>query len=151
MGQRSKVDWILESVALLAVVGAVVWTAYHWREMPVGRIPGQLSSRAALVAMVLVDVAAYLGLTLGAGRVFEIPAELDRQAPHVRPMLASMVIVMKAVLALFAAYLVWALVQAGLRRGAGISGVFLTGFTLAVPLPLVFYTLRLRKFHHSNK
>jgi hypothetical protein len=53
---------------------------------------------------------------------------------------------MKTVLMLFAVYLVWALVNVGLRRGGGLSGAFLTGFTLAVPLPLVFYTLKLRKY-----
>jgi hypothetical protein len=50
------------------------------------------------------------------------------------------------VLALFAAYLVWALINVGLRRGTRLSGSFLTLFTLAVPLPLVIYTVKLRKY-----
>jgi hypothetical protein len=57
-----------------------------------------------------------------------------------------MVIVMKAVLALFGLYLVWALVQLATRQGTGINGRFLTVFTLAVPVPLIFYTLRLRRY-----
>jgi hypothetical protein len=57
-----------------------------------------------------------------------------------------MVIVMKVVLALFAVYLVWALINVGLRRGGGLSGGFLTVFTLAVPLPLVLYTVKLRRY-----
>jgi hypothetical protein len=75
---------------------------------------------------------------------------MDREAPHIRQMLFSMVIVMKTVLALFGAYLMWSLANVALCRGPGISGVFLTVFTLAVPVPLVFYTLRLRRYN-SNK
>ncbi len=78
--------------------------------------------------------------------MFQIPEQMDREAPHVRQMLFSMVIVMKAVLSLFGLYLVWSLINIGLRRGVGLSGEFLTVFTLAVPVPLVFYTLKLRRY-----
>lgn len=101
-----------------------------------------------LLAVAGIDLLAYIGLTLGArGRgLFHIPDELERDAPHVRQMLFSMVIVMKAVLALFGLYLVWTLVQMGLRLGTGVSGRFLTIFTLAVPIPLIFYTVKLRRY-----
>jgi len=148
MVRRSKVDWALEGVALAAVLSAVALVAIYWPLMPTPRFNRLMSTKNVLWMVALIDVVAYLGLTLGArGRgLIEIPEELERGAPELRQMLFSMVIVMKAVLALFAVYLVWALVNVGLRRGGGVSGGFLTLFTLAVPLPLVLYTVKLRRY-----
>jgi hypothetical protein len=157
---RSKMDWVLEGVALAALLGALVLVGIYWPRIPervvdlgyrYGRAPGitgMMTAKNALWMVSLIDIAAYVGLTMGArGKgLIEIPPELERGSPQLRQMLFSMVIVMKTVLMLFAVYLVWALVNIGLRRGGGFSGAFLTGFTLAVPLPLVFYTLKLRKY-----
>jgi hypothetical protein len=157
---RSRIDWVLEGVALAAVLSALALVIVYWPQIPdrfvnlgyrYGRAPGvagMMTARNVLWMVMGIDALAYVGLTLGArgGGLFEIPAELERQSPHLRQMLFSMVIVMKTVLALFGVYLVWALVNVGLRRGGGLSGGFLTVFTLAVPVPLVFYTLRMRKY-----
>jgi hypothetical protein len=158
--RRSKVDWILEGVALSALITALVMVGTYWPRIPervvqlgyrYARTPGVntlLTAKNALLMVALIDVGSYLGLTLGArGKgLFEIPPELERGSPQLRQMLFSMVIVMKAVLTLFTVYLVWALVNIGMRRGAGLSGGFLTVFTLLVPLPLVLYTVKLRKY-----
>jgi hypothetical protein len=158
--QRSRVDWALEAVALAALLGAVGLAVYYWPRIPervvdlgyrYGRAPGMngiMTAKNALWMVTLIDAVAYLGLTIGArGRgLFDIPPVMEREAPQLRQMLFSMVIVMKAVLTLFAVYLVWALVNIGLRRGGGLSGGFLTVFTLAVPLPLVLYTVKLRRY-----
>jgi hypothetical protein len=142
--RRSRVDWTLEAVALLALLSALALIAYYWPRLPDPRFSRLLSAKTTLWLIALIDVAAYAGLTFG--RLLHIPPELDRRSPQLRQMLFSMLIVMKAVLALFAAYLVWALINVGLRRGTGLSGSFLTLFTLAVPLPLVIYTVKLRKY-----
>jgi hypothetical protein len=157
------VDWVLEGVALAAVAGAVALAVVYFPILPDyarWARPGWarwLSVPNVLLMLAFISAASYAGLTVAArgGRLFEIPQELERRSPHVRQMLFSMVIVMKTVLALFAAYLVWSLVQVGLRRGTGVSGGFLMLFTLAVPLPLVVYTVKLRRYgragHHSSK
>ena len=158
--KRSTVDWALEVVALAALVSAITLVGIYWTQIPdrvvelgyrYGRAPGitgMMTAKNALWMVTLIDAAAYLGLTLGSSGqwLFQIPAEMERMAPQLRQMLFSMVIVMKTVLTLFVVYLVWALVNVGLRRGGGLSGGFLTVFTLAVPLPLVLYTLKLRKY-----
>lgn len=157
---RSRVDWVLEGVALAAVIGAIGLVVFYWPRIPdrvvelgyrYGRAPGisgMMTAKNTLWMVALIDAGAYLGLTLGArgGGLFEIPPELERGSPELRQMLFSMVIVIKAVLSLFAVYLIWALINVGLRRGGGLSGGFLTVFTLAVPLPLVLYTLKLRRY-----
>ena len=158
--KRSKVDWALEAVALAALVSAITLVGIYWAQIPdrvvelgyrYGRAPGIvgiMTAKNALWMITVIDAVAYLGLTLGSSGqwLFQIPAEMERMAPQLRQMLFSMVIVMKTVLTLFVVYLVWALVNVGLRRGGGLSGGFLTVFTLAVPLPLVLYTLKLRKY-----
>jgi hypothetical protein len=145
---RSKVDWALEVVGLFALVSAVALTVYYWPRIPDPRFARILPAKTTLWIVTLIDVLAYVALTVGARGtwMFDVPPELERRSPQLRQMLFSVVIVMKTVLALFAAYLVWALVNVGLLRGGGLSGEFLTIFTLAVPLPLVFYTVKLRKY-----
>jgi hypothetical protein len=150
----------LEAVALIAALSALALVAIYSPQIPervvdlgyrYGRpagIAGILTPKMVLWLVAAIDTAAYLGLTFGAREhgLFEIPSELERSAPHLRQMLFSMVIVMKTVLALFGVYLVWALVQVALRQGTGISPAFLTLFTLAVPLPLIFYTVKMRRY-----
>jgi hypothetical protein len=150
--KRSKVDWILESVALIAAISAAILVAVYWPQLATrprfaSRTSG-LPVGTTLLAVAAIDTLAYIGLTLGArGRgLFHIPEALEREAPHVRQMLFSMMIVMKAVLALFGLYLVWVLVRMGMRLDTGLSGRFLTIFTLAVPVPLIFYTVKLRRY-----
>jgi hypothetical protein len=148
------VDWFLEGIALAAVIGVAALAVIYAPQIAarprfgLARASG-LPVGTTLWAVAGIDVLAYIGLTLGMrGRgLFQIPDELESDAPHVRQMLFSMIIVMKAVLALFGLYLVWTLVQMGLRLGAGVSGRFLTIFTLAVPLPLIFYTVKLRRYN----
>jgi hypothetical protein len=154
------VDWVLEALALVATLSAIALVAYYapqiqervWRGpfRPPGADP--LGARLTLWLIAGIQALAYLGLTFAArGRgLFHIPDELERNAPHVRQMLFSMMIVMKAVLALFGTYLVWTLIAVAQRRGTGISGTFLTVFTLAVPVPLLFYTLKLRRYSSSK-
>ncbi len=152
MLKRSKVDWVLEITALVAAISAIALVAVYWPQIAsrprfAYRAAG-LPIETTLLAVAAIDVFAYIGLTLGSrGRgLFHIPEPLEREAPHVRQMLFSMMIVMKAVLALFGLYLVWTLVRMGMRLDTGVSGSFLTLFTLAVPVPLIFYTVKLRRY-----
>jgi hypothetical protein len=150
--KRSKVDWILEAIALGAALAVVVLVAIYWPQMSTRlrggmfRPPPGLPIGTTLLAVGGIDLLAYLGLTIGArgGGLFHIPESLEREAPHVRQMLFSMIIVMKTVLGLFGLYLTWTLVNMDL--GPGMSGRFLTIFTLAVPVPLIYYTVKLRRY-----
>jgi hypothetical protein len=151
--KRSKVDWALEAIALAAALAVIVLTAIYAPQIAARPRFGTLRSTGLPVVTTLwavagIDLLAYIGLTLGSrGRgLFHIPEALDREAPHVRQMLFSMMIVMKAVLALFGLYLVWTLVKMGLRLESEVSGRFLTIFTLAVPIPLILYTVKLRRY-----
>ncbi len=158
---RSRFDWVLETIALAALLGvfALAWT--YWDQLPNAAFPRRRlgpprslwvtiwTIKNGLYLVMGLNVLAYLGLTVTgqSQRAILVPAELDRAAPHIRPMMFSLVIVLKTVLMLFALYLAWAMVAIGAGAGARtwFSGWSLTAFVLCVPLPLVLVTLRMRR------
>ncbi|MEO8096934.1 MAG: hypothetical protein ABI811_04490 [Acidobacteriota bacterium] len=158
--KRSKMDWVLEAVAGAALLAAFGLVFYYWPQIPeravrqgfrMGPPPGVMglmTAKNALWMVLTLDLAAYLGLTFGSLRrgLIHLPEQVEREAPHLKQMMFSVMIVMKAVLMLFTVYIVWALVNVGLRQETGISGRALTVFTLAVPLPLIYYTVKLRRY-----
>ncbi|MEP7353077.1 MAG: hypothetical protein ABI824_07580 [Acidobacteriota bacterium] len=165
---RSKFDWLLEGVALLALLAGFTLVAYYWSRIPahvptrftsgIGRFgsrsvaPGgsapafslqQLwSARNGLWFVMGMNALAYIGLTLANRyqKLVSIPEQLARQSPHLRPLVYSMVIAAKTVLMLFSLFLVWSLISVGTGRGAPVNRESLTLFTLAVPLPLILFT-----------
>jgi hypothetical protein len=150
----------LEGVALAALVGTLAMVLVYLPQIPErfvrdgfritrpSGVMGMATAKNALWMVSFIASAAYLGLTLGArrGGLIHVPPEIERDSPHLHQMMFSVMIVMKAVLMLFSVYLVWALVNVGLHRGAGVSGSALTFFTLAVPVPLIYYTVKLRRY-----
>src|SRR4051812_25330389 len=98
---RSKVDWVLEGVALAALIAALALAGFYWPRIPervvelgyrYGRatgINGMMTAKNALWMVALIDVGAYAGLTMGArGKgLIEIPPELERGSPQLRQML----------------------------------------------------------------
>lgn len=160
---RTRMDWALEAVALLALIAVFGFALVYWDQLPGGpprrfRLATPPSAWSAfwsymwtvkggLATLMVLNSLTYLTLTWGTGtqRLIVIPSELDRMAPHVRPMMFSLLIVLKAVLMLFALYLAFGLVNVAEGRGALFNGWWLTAFVLAVPLPLVLYTMRLRR------
>lgn len=156
--KRFTVDWVLEGVSLAALLAGLALAVSAWDELP-ARLPrrpfgnpaagfGAWTARNALWIVMLLNTCAYVGLTAAAhwDKLIHVPAELDRAHPHLRQLLFSMVIVLKAVLATFSLYLMWALANIGRGQGAGLSGGFVTLFVLAVPAPLIWYTLKLRRY-----
>lgn len=160
---RSRFDWVLEAVALAALVGVFVLAWMYWDQLPNAVVPRRRfgpprslwstvwTFKNGLFLVMGLNTLAYLGLTVTgqSQKAILVPAELDKAAPHIRPMMFSLVIVLKTVLMLFALYLTWALVAIGTGGGAmareWFSGWSLTAFVLCVPLPLVLVTLRLRR------
>src|SRR4051812_17011791 len=163
---RTKLDWGLEAVALLALLAGLALVLSSWSHIPAwprgypplasdrfgvrragfGTIdPGtryafqQLwSPRNALWIVGLLNIFTYIGLTLAAHyqKLLSIPDELHRQSPHLRPLMFSIVIAGKAVLMMFALYLVWAIVTIGTGHPPPVSRQTLTLLVLAIPLPL---------------
>lgn len=154
--RRAAPDWALEAVGLAALLAAIALAVYSWNDLSNGT-PRRLFRPAfyslytvknALWVVLGLNALAYAGLTVAThfGRLFNIPAEIERDLPHAPQLLFSMVIVMKAVLMLFGAYLTWSLVEVGLGRQGGVTLEFVLFFFLLVPVPLIFYTVKVRKY-----
>ncbi|MEP6963726.1 MAG: hypothetical protein ABI995_16735 [Acidobacteriota bacterium] len=158
--QRSKMDWTLEAIALAALLGAIGLLLHYYpqiphpivrpdfRYAPQPGVMGLMTAKNALWVVSALNLAAYLGLTFGSlsRGLIHIPEHIERESPYLPQMMFSVVIVMKAVLMMFSIYIVWALINIGLRQPNGLSGRELTLFTLAVPLPLIYYTVKLRRY-----
>ena len=90
--QRSKVDWALEAVAVVALFAAMALAFTFWMEIPervvflgdrYGRMPGiagLMTAKNTLWMVCLIDVLAYTGLTAASSKngLFEIPADVER-------------------------------------------------------------------------
>jgi hypothetical protein len=127
--RRSAIDWALEAIAAAAVIAAIALAVMYWDQVSdrqprrVGFVRQTIMSawfspRITLWIVVLINAAAYAGLTAGAqfGKLIHIPDELDRASPHLRRALFRTVTGLKAVLMLFSLYLVWSLVNSPQSR-----------------------------------
>jgi hypothetical protein len=151
--KRSAVDWALEAVSFAALVATVLIVAMNWsrisnRPPPRFRPPGAWDPKVVLWSMMGINIGAYVALTVAAyyQKLISIPLIVERDAPQVRQLLLSMMIVMKAVMMLLSVYLVWSMVNVMMGHASGISPRFLTLFVLLVPVPLLLYTLKLRRY-----
>lgn len=152
---RTGFDWLMEGAALAGLLAVFGLAAFYWDQIPDGaprRFRFAQSStvwtiKNGMWLLMGLNLTAYLALTIGgqSQKLIRVPAELDRAAPHVRPMMFSLLLVLKTVLMLFAAYLTWALVSIGRGERGFLSGWWLTALVLALPLPLALYSMRIRK------
>jgi hypothetical protein len=159
--RRSKVDWIIETAALAALVAMFVIIATHWSEIPVRPRFRSLPPRAAsfgytspwnpqtvLWIMMALAAATYMLLTLAGvfQKMINLPAEIHRDSPQVRQLVLSMMIVLKAMVMLLFVYFSWTLIAVVTGHGRGLRPEYLVLFVAAVPLPLILYTVKLRRY-----
>jgi len=147
--RRSTVDWILEAAALAALVAMFAIVAAHWGEIPRPRLrflpPRAVhpwDPRIVLAIMMALGSATYVLLSLS-GRFQKL---MNIEVPYARQQLLSMTIVLKAVVMLLLAYLSWTLVAVVTGHGRGLRPGYLALFVAAVPVPLILYTVKLRRY-----
>jgi magnesium-transporting ATPase (P-type) len=144
-------DWLLEGVSFAALIATVVIVASNWtrlshRPPPRFRVQGAWNPNIVLWTMMAINIGAYMLLTAEGyyQKIISIPAAID--APQVRQLLFSMMIVLKTVMMLLSVYLVWSMVNVMLGHVLGLSPRFLTLFVVMVPVPLLLYTVKLRRY-----
>ncbi len=145
MPRRSAQDWFLEAIALAALAATFAMVFGHWR-----RLPGfaQRGSGESLAVMVLLNAGIYLVLTLASRyqQLVSVPFEIDRDRAEVKQLLLEMTIVLKAVLMVLLAALLWIVryTPVGRMRTAGRG--FLAVFLVVMLAPTLIYVRKLSRY-----
>ena len=143
--RRSTQDWLLEAIAFAALVATFVLVFGHWQRLPVFARRG---SGESLSVMVLLNAGVYVLLTLAARyqQLVNIPFEIDRDRPEVKQLLLRMTIVLKTVLMVMLAGLLWIIVNTPLGRMRTLGRGFLAVFLVAMLAPTLIYVRKLSRF-----
>jgi hypothetical protein len=143
--RRSTQDWLLEAVAFAALIATFVLVFGHWQ-----RLPGfaRRDSGGSLSVMVLLNAGVYLLLTFAARyqQLVSVPFEIDRERPEVKHLLLQMTIVLKTVLMVLLAGLLWIILHTPVGRMRTAGRGFLAVFLIAMLAPTLVYVRKLSRF-----
>ena len=140
---------------MCALVAAVVDVAMHWSVLP-ARVPTHFDAlgnangwggKGMLLVLLGTTVMVAVVMTVAESyqRLINIPVDVDRESPEVRRLLRSMVIVLKAVIAVAFAWISDVTMRTALGEARGLGGWFLPVFLLGVLGPVVYYVVRVRR------
>jgi len=143
--RRSAQDWLLEAVALASLVAMFAMVFGHWQRLPVYARRGNGGS---LSVMVLLNAGVYLLLTFASRyqQLINVPFEIDRDRPEVKQLLLRMTIVLKTVLMVLLAGLLWTIVHTPLGRMRTAGRGFLAVFLIAMLAPTLIYVRKLSRY-----
>jgi hypothetical protein len=143
--RRSKLDWLLEGIAFAALIATFAMVFGHWQRLPQFARRG---SQGSLSIMVLLNAGVYVLLTVGARyqQLINIPFEIDRDRPEVKQLLLQMTIVLKTVLMVLLAVLLWMIVHTPMGRMRTAGRSFLAVFLIAMLAPTIVYVRKLGRF-----
>jgi ABC-type branched-subunit amino acid transport system permease subunit len=142
---RSAQDWLLEAIALAALIATFAMVFGHWQRLPGFARRGNAGS---LGVMVFLNAGVYLLLTLAARyqQLVSVPFEIDRERPEVKQLLLRMTVVLKTVLMVLLAGLLWIIVNTPLGRMRSVGRSFLLVFLAAMLAPTLVYVRKLSRF-----
>ena len=142
---RSAQDWLLEAIALAALIATFAMVFGHWQ-----RLPGfaRRGSGESYGVMILLNAGVYLLLTLASRyqQLVAVPFEIDRERPEVKQLLLRMTIVLKTILMVLLAGLLWIIVNTPLGRMRSVGRSFLLVFLAAMLAPTLVYVRKLSRF-----
>ena len=143
--RRSAQDWLLEAVAFAALIATLGMVFGHWQRLPVFARRG---SGGSLSIMVLLNAGVYVLLTAASRfqQLVNIPFEIDRERPEVKRLLLEMTIVLKTVLMVLLAALLWMILHTPMGRIKGSGRAYLVVFLTVMLAYTVFYVRKLSRF-----
>jgi Ca2+/H+ antiporter len=138
-------DWLLEVVAFAALIATFAMVFGHWQRLPVFARRG---SGGSYSVMVLMNAGIYLVLTLASHyqQLVSVPFEVERDRPEVKQLLLRMTIVLKTVLMVLLASLLWIIRHTHLGRIRTAGRGFLVVFLIAMLAPTLVYVRKLSRF-----
>jgi hypothetical protein len=136
---------LLEAIALAALIATFAMVFEHWQ-----RLPGfaRRGSGGSYSVMVLLNAGVYLLLTFASRyqQLINVPFEIDRDRPEVKQLLLQMTIVLKTVLMVLLAGLLWIILHTPLGRLRTAGREYLAVFLVAMLAPTLIYVRRLSRF-----
>src|ERR1700720_1033993 len=143
--RRSAPDWLLETIAFAALIATFAMVFGHWQRLPVFARRGNAGS---LGVMVLLNAGVYVLLTFASRyqQLVNVPFEIDRDRPEVKRLLLQMTIVLKTVLMVLLAALLWIIIHTPLGRMRTAGRGFLVVFLIAMLAPTLVYVRKLSRF-----
>jgi hypothetical protein len=143
--RRSRQDWLLETIAFAALVAMFATVFGHWQRLPIFARRGNGGS---LGVMVLLNAGVYLLLTFASRyqQLVSVPFEIDRERSEVKRLLLEMTIVLKTVLMVLLAGLLWIIVHTPIGRIRTAGRGFLAVFLIAMLAPTLVYVRKLSRY-----
>ena len=98
--------------------------------------------------MVLLNAGVYFLLSAAARfqQLISVPFEIDRERPEVKHLLLQMTIVLKTVLMVLLAGLLWMIMHTPMGRMRSVGRGFLVVFLIAMLAPTIIYVRKLGRF-----
>ena len=142
---RSIQDWLLEAVSLVALVATFAMVFGHWQRLPLFARRGSTGSYSV---MVLLNAGVYLLLTFASRfqQLVSVPFEIDRDRPEVKQLLLRMTIVLKTILMVLLAALMWTILHTPIGRMRTAGRGFLLVFLIAMLAPTLIYVRKLSRY-----
>ena len=143
--RRSIHDWMLEAIAFAALVATFAMVFGHWQRLPIFARRG---SGGSYSIMVMLNAGIYLLLTFASRyqQLVSVPFEIDRDRPEVKHLLLQMTIVLKTILMVLLAGLLWIIMHTPLGRMRTAGRGFLLLFLVAMLAPTIVYVRKLSRF-----
>ena len=143
--RRSTQDWLLEAIALAALVATFAMVFGHWQRLP---LYARRGSGGSYSVMILLNAGIYVLLTFASRyqQLVSVPFEIDRDRPEVKHLLLQMTIVLKTVLMVLLAGLLWIIVHTPLGRMRSAGRGFLAVFLIAMLAPTLVYVRKLSRY-----
>ena len=143
--RRSAPDWLLETIAFAALVATFAMVFGHWQRLPVFARRG---SGGSLGVMVLLNAGVYVLLTFASRyqQLISVPFEIDRELPEVKRLLLQMTIVLKTLLMVLLAGLLWIIMHTHVGRMRTAGRGFLAVFLVAMLTPTLVYVRKLGRY-----
>jgi Ca2+/H+ antiporter len=143
--RRSIPDWLLEAVAFAALMATFAMVFGHWQRLP---LYARRGSGGSYSVMVLMNAGIYLVLTFASHyqQLVSVPFEVERERPEVKQLLLQMTIVLKTILMVLLASLLWIVRHTHLGRIRTAGRGFLVVFLIAMLAPTLVYVRKLSRF-----
>jgi hypothetical protein len=137
---RSALGWVLEAVSLAGLIAMFAYIAIHWAHFP--------GARTGLLSLPSLALVVYILLTIQAQfpRSMKLRFGIARDNPAAMTIVLEMLGMVKAIVVLTFAYIVWALMERLLGRSGSLGLSWMPFAVAAATLAPFIYAFKLRRY-----